>query len=63
MRHDALSASALTRSNTLYDAEIATSAVDMDQELQSLLLIEQSYAANARVIQTIDEMIQRLLQI
>ncbi|MEP6342124.1 MAG: flagellar hook-associated protein FlgK [Maricaulaceae bacterium] len=63
IRHDALSASALTRSNTLYDAEIEISGVDTDQELQSLLLIEQSFAANARVIQTIDEMIQRLLQI
>ena len=61
--HDSLSASALTRSNTLYDAEIEISGVDTDQELQSLLLIEQSFAANARVIQTIDEMIQRLLNI
>ncbi|MEO0853236.1 MAG: flagellar hook-associated protein FlgK, partial [Cyanobacteria bacterium J06648_11] len=29
--------------------------VDTDQELQKLLLVEQNYAANARVIQTIDE--------
>jgi len=31
--------------------------------MQSLLLIEQSYAANARVIQTIGDMFDRLLQI
>jgi flagellar hook-associated protein 1 FlgK len=37
--------------------------VDTDQEMQKLLLIEQSYAANARVIQTVDEMIQTLLRI
>ena len=63
VRHDALSASALTRSNSLFDSELAASGVDTDQELQSLLLIEQSYAANARVIQAIDDMINRLLQI
>ncbi|MDB2438730.1 flagellar hook-associated protein FlgK [Hellea sp.] len=63
IRHNALSASALTRSNALYDAEIQKSGVDTDQEMQSLLLIEQSYAANARVIQTVGEMIDRLMQI
>lgn len=37
--------------------------VDTDQEMQKLLLIEQAYSANARVIQTIDEMIDALLRI
>lgn len=37
--------------------------VDTDQELQQLLLIEQSYAANARVVQTIDGLIDELLRI
>lgn len=35
--------------------------VDTDRELQDLLMIEQSYAANARVLQTVDDMIQILL--
>jgi flagellar hook-associated protein 1 len=35
--------------------------VDTDQELQSLLAVEQAYAANARIIQTVDEMIKTLL--
>ena len=35
--------------------------VDTDQELQSLLVIEKNYAANAKVIQTVDEMIKTLL--
>lgn len=35
--------------------------VDTDQELQTLLVIEKSYAANAKVIQTVDEMISTLL--
>jgi len=37
--------------------------VDTDYEMQQLLLVEQSFAANARVIQTIDELIQTLLRI
>lgn len=37
--------------------------VDSDAELQRLLLIEQAYSANARMIQTIDEMMQALLRI
>lgn len=35
--------------------------VDSDAELQRLILIEQAYAANARMIQTVDEMMQTLL--
>jgi len=37
--------------------------VDTDAEMQSLLLIEQSYAANARVIQTVSDMLDILMQI
>lgn len=37
--------------------------VDTDHELQNLLLIEQAYAANARVIIAIDELMQHLLRI
>jgi len=36
--------------------------VDTDQEMQSLLVIEQAYAANAKVIATIGEMMQKLLE-
>jgi flagellar hook-associated protein 1 len=37
--------------------------VDTDQEMQNLLQIERVYAANARVIQTVDDMIQILIGI
>lgn len=37
--------------------------VDTDQELQNLLLVEQAFAANARVISTLDELIQTLLRL
>lgn len=63
IRHDAVSASTLARSNFLFEAELAESGVDTDFEMQSLLLIEQAYSANARVIQTIDEMFESLLRI
>lgn len=39
----------------------AADGVDIDAEMQSLLVIEKNYAANAKVIQTVDEMISTLL--
>ncbi|MFV0359060.1 flagellar hook-associated protein FlgK [Tropicimonas sp.] len=49
-----------------YDAlavKEAENGVDSDDELQKLLLIEQAYAANARMMQAIDQMMQQLLEI
>ncbi|KGM89947.1 flagellar hook-associated protein FlgK [Roseovarius mucosus DSM 17069] len=42
--------------------ELAT-GVDSDAELQRLLLVEQAFGANARMIQTIDDMLDTLLRI
>ena len=53
---------ASTKVDTLKGQEL-TSGVDTDYEMQQLLLVEQSYASNARVMQTIDELIQTLLRI
>jgi len=53
---------ALTKSESLQSLEQA-GGVDTDEEMQKLLLIEQAYGANARVIQTIDELIQTLIRI
>ncbi len=53
--------SALAQS--LYEAEKFETGVDTDRELQTLLIIEQSFAANTRVIQTVDDMIRRLMDI
>lgn len=50
------------RWETLREAELAN-GVDTDVELQSLLRIEQAYAANAKVIQTVDFMMQRLMEL
>jgi len=35
--------------------------VDTDFEMQQLILIEQSYAANAKVIQTLDTLLDQLI--
>ena len=37
--------------------------VDIDAEMQRLLLVETSYAANARIIRVADDMLRRLLEI
>jgi flagellar hook-associated protein 1 len=41
--------------------EMLKDGVDSDQEMQNLLLIEQAYAANAKVIQTMDDLIKILM--
>ena len=46
----------------LSELELAE-GVDTDVELQNLMVIEQAYAANARVIETVDQMFDALLGI
>lgn len=53
---------ALARADSLRTMELA-GGVDSDREMQTLLLIEQNYAANAKVVQTVDDMIKLLLGI
>lgn len=50
------------RADTLLTLEL-DGGVDSDNEIQTLLMIEQNYAANARVVQTVDDMIKLLLGI
>ncbi len=49
--------------DALQSARINRDGVNMDDEMQKLLLIEQSYGASAQVIQTAGRMIDILLQI
>lgn len=44
-------------------AEAAATGVDTDQELAALMLVEQAYAANARVLQVVDALLERLMEI
>lgn len=43
--------------------QLLAEGVDTDAELQNLQLVEQSYSANARVLQAIDKMMQSILEI
>ena len=47
----------------LRESELGLTGVDTDYEMQQLLIIEQAYAANARVIATADQLMQTLLEI
>ncbi|MCP3970160.1 MAG: flagellar hook-associated protein FlgK [Rhodobacteraceae bacterium] len=53
---------ARAHSETLIGLELQN-GVDTDAEMQKLLLVEQIFAANARVIATADELIQSLLRL
>lgn len=53
---------ALSRSEALSELQLMD-GVDTDHEMQVLMQIEQSYAANARVIQTIDQLMQQILDL
>lgn len=60
-RADDSSAFAGARQAALATA-FAAGGVDTDAELQNLLMIERSFAANARVIAALDEMLQQMLR-
>lgn len=53
---------AAVRQSELQD-RLASDGVNSDAETQRLLLIEQAYGANARMIQTLDDMMQTILRI
>lgn len=53
---------ATARWSTLREAELA-GGVDSDAEMTMLMRVEQAYAANARVIQTIQAMFDKLMEI
>lgn len=53
---------AVARQDSLTLMELEN-GVDTDREMQKLMLIEQAYAANARVLTTVGDMLQRLMEI
>jgi flagellar hook-associated protein 1 FlgK len=48
--------------NTLQNRMNASSGVDIDEEMANLLALQSAYAANARVMSTVNSMFQALLQ-
>ncbi len=53
---------ASTKESELQERLLAD-GVDTDEEMQRILLIEQTYAANARIVQTVESMIDMLMRI
>lgn len=45
------------------NSQLLAEGVDSDQEMQRLMLIEQAYAANARLLQTVGDMFDALMRI
>lgn len=50
------------RQSTLVEEETNTVGVNSDSELQALTLVEQAYAANAKVLSVIDDLMKLLLE-
>lgn len=59
---EAAASTAAARRSALTEAP-SPDAVNTDQEMQDLLLIEKAYAANARVISVIDQMLRTLMEV
>jgi flagellar hook-associated protein 1 FlgK len=53
---------ATARRSSLVEIELGL-GVDTDAEMESLLLVEQAYTANARMVQVIDDMFETLMRI
>ncbi len=60
---ESVQSSAAAQHSLLSEAEQTETGVDVDEQMQLLLLVEQAYAANARVIETANQMLQRLMEI
>ena len=62
-QHEAVLSSTVTQHGVLVEAEQNQTGVDVDVQMQDLLLVEQAYAANARVIQVASQMIELLMEL
>ena len=63
IQHEAVLSSIVTQHGVLVEAEQNQTGVDVDVQMQDLLLVEQAYAANARVIQVASQMIELLMEL
>jgi flagellar hook-associated protein 1 len=63
IHHESVLASARAQHGMLAEAERTETGVDIDAQMQELILIEQAYAANARVIEIAGRLIDRLMEI
>jgi flagellar hook-associated protein 1 FlgK len=63
IQHEAVMASTQTQHTILIEAEQNLTGVDVDVQMQELMLVEQAYAANARVIEVASQMIKLLMEL
>ena len=61
--HESVLSSASTQYEIVAQSELTETGVDIDSQMQDLLVIEQAYAANARVIEIANQMLQQLMEI
>jgi len=61
--NEAVLSSTSAQQTMALEAEQSQTGVDVDAQMQDLLMIEQAYAANARVIEVASQMIQRLMEL
>ena len=61
--HETVLSSTNAQHSMVSKAEQGETGVDIDAQMQELMLVEQAYAANARVIEIAQQMIQRLMEI
>ena len=63
VQNEGILSSTSAQHTMLQEAEQSENGVDIDSQMQDLILIEQAYAANARVIEIASQMINRLMEI
>lgn len=63
VQNESVLSAAQTQHTLLAEAEQTANGVDIDAQMQELLLIEQAYAANARVIEVANQMLGRLMEL
>lgn len=63
IQNEAVRSSVTLQHDAVKQAELDETGVDIESEMQDLLLIEQAYAANARVLEAASQMINQLMQI
>ncbi len=61
--HESINSSITSQHEALLEAELSETGVNIDVQMQDLLLVEQAYAANARVIEVASQMINRLMEL
>ncbi|MCR9270641.1 MAG: flagellar hook-associated protein FlgK [Hyphomonadaceae bacterium] len=63
IQNEAVRSSISLQFDTVKQSEANETAVDIEREMQDLLIIEQAFAANARVIQVASQMLTELMEI